>query len=307
MSQDMLNIVDENKVTIDTLSLPLLTEKKVQADVLRLDKIHPVISGNKWFKLKYFLKQAIEKKHRTVLSYGGAYSNHIIALACAANKLGLPAVGIIRGERPRELSHTLMRAEKYGMQLLFLSREEFSLKNEPAQLEDLEKRFPGVLIIPEGGASQIGAIGSREILSIPDMGLYTHIICAIGTGTMYCGLAESLAKNHHLIGICILKGMTDLSPGLREYINQDRSSQYQIIPDYHFGGYAKQNSGLIAFMNSFFEATGIATDFVYTAKMFYAITDMVKKEYFPPLSRLIIIHSGGLQGNESLAPGTLHF
>src|SRR5580704_14023763 len=165
MATEILNIVDEDKVTIDTLLLSIANKKNIEINVLRLDKIHPEISGNKWFKLKYFLAEAVEKDNRQVLSFGGAYSNHLIALACAAKKLGIPSIGIIRGERPRKLSPTLQNAEKYGMQQLFTTRENYRIKHEPAFLKDLEKQFPGAIFIPEGGSGNLGVKGSREILS----------------------------------------------------------------------------------------------------------------------------------------------
>jgi 1-aminocyclopropane-1-carboxylate deaminase len=285
--------------------LPELTEKNIRADVLRLDKIHPVISGNKWFKLKYYLQEAQEKNHKTILTFGGAYSNHIIATACAAKEFGLKSIGIIRGEKPIELSHTLQQAKNYGMQLEFISRDEYKTKNENSFQNVLVEKFPGCFIIPEGGAGENGIKGSAEILNYINPNDYTHILCAVGTGIMFAGLINPSSEKQKTIGICVLKGMHN---EYKELINDiKKRDNCAINHDYHFGGYAKKNDALIKFMNDFYLQTKIPTDFVYTSKLFYAMLDLVKKKYFDPGSKLLIIHSGGLQGNASLVSGTLIF
>ena len=300
-------IIDEGNATVDPLQLSIFNEKNITASVLRLDKIHPVISGNKWFKLKYFINEAIEKKQETSITFGGAYSNHIIAAACAAKMYNIKSVAIIRGEKPENLSHTLIAAEKYGMQLIFISRENYKLKNDFDFINNIKEKFPNSLIIPEGGADVNGIKGSEEILSLIKENYYTHILCAIGTGTMFCGIANSLLINQKLIGISVLKGMDNLLITFKKNINEEKINNCEIIYDYHFGGYAKKNNELISFMNSFYKQTLIPTDFVYTAKLFYAAINMVEENYFPPLSKLLIIHSGGLQGNLSLPTETLTF
>ena len=308
MLLNQLKSVQPGAVTIDTLKLGLFNENNIQVDVLRLDKIHPVISGNKWFKLKYYLQEALENNLHTLLTFGGAYSNHIIAVASAANEAGIASVGIIRGDRPQTLSATLQDAEKYGMHLQFISRDEYKQKNDTALIGELTRAFPGSLIIPEGGSGANGLKGSAEILSLADSTQYSHIICAIGTGTMYCGLINSSGKKQKIIGICVLKGMSDLllqyAPVLKD---ADKINDCVVKYDYHFGGYAKKNIELIDFMNTLYIQTGLPTDFVYTGKLLYAVTDLVQKKYFPVHSRLLVIHSGGLQGNASLPRGMLAF
>ena len=270
-------------LSIDTVLLPELDLRQLRMDVLRLDKIHPVISGNKWFKLKEYLSLALTEGHRHLITFGGAWSNHIIATACAAHYAGLSSTGIIRGERPANPSPTLRGAEEYGMQLEFISRSAYSQKNEPAFLADLTARCPDAIIIPEGGAGQPGIKGSMDILREIDSSSYSHILCAVGTGTTYKGLMAAAAPGQEVIGISVL------------------------TPPYHFGGYARHTSELLDFMNSWYHATGIPSDIVYTGKLFYAAMDMVRKDFFPPNSSLLLIHSGGLQGNRSLPPETLHF
>jgi 1-aminocyclopropane-1-carboxylate deaminase/D-cysteine desulfhydrase-like pyridoxal-dependent ACC family enzyme len=300
-------IIDESLATPDSLQLNVLNEKNIKADVLRLDKIHSVVSGNKWFKLKYYLQEAVEKKHHTLITFGGAYSNHIIVVAYTANAAGLKSAGIIRGEKPKILSHTLQDAEKYGMQLMFTSREKYAQKNDANFLNELLGKFPSALIIPEGGGGTNGIKGSSEILSLLNTNSYTHIICAIGTGTMFCGLTNSLLIHQKLIGINALKTTEDLLMQFKKNIDSAKISCCEIMYGYHFGGYAKKNNALVEFMNMFYTQTSIPTDFVYTAKLFYAMIDLVKKDFFPAQSKLLIIHSGGLQGNRSMPEGELIF
>ncbi len=308
MSLNERKMIDINNVTLDPLRLPEMDEKKIEADVLRLDKIHPVISGNKWFKLKYYLREAVEKNHGTLITFGGAWSNHIIALACAANEMGLSSVGIIRGERPKIFSPTLRAAEQYGMHLQFISREEYKRIYEQEYLYELSKKFPVALVIPEGGSGQAGVKGSSEILSLADTTRYSHILCAIGTGTMYCGIINGSQLKQKIIGIPVLKGISDDITQYRQLIHDPaKIDDCRLITGYHFGGYAKKTPALIEFMNTLYKQTSIPTDFVYTGKLFYALADLLKKSYFPASSKLLIIHSGGLQGNASLGENVLAF
>ena len=295
-------------LSIDTLSLPELAERHVYADVLRLDKLHAVISGNKWFKLKNHLQAAMKKSSQQFITFGGAWSNHIVAAAYAAQQTGLRAIGIIRGEKPAVMSDTLRSAADYGMQLEFISREVYKQKDDPVFLEQLQTRWPGSYIIPEGGAGGAGIKGSEDILQTVDRSSYSHILCAIGTGTMYLGLANAAAPRQILIGLPVLKGMNDLSAISQNGLPSPAQWPFcRIVSDYHFGGYARQTPELLDFMNRLFRTTGIPTDFVYTGKLFYGVLDMVRKDLFPRGSRLLLIHSGGLQGNQSLSPGTLVF
>lgn len=305
MLSDEEQSINLTEATTDKIHLKELAEKNISTDVLRLDKIHPVISGNKWFKLKYYLQEAIGTNHKTILTFGGAYSNHIIAAAYAANASGLKSIGIIRGERSPIISHSLLQAEKYGMQLAFISREDYKKRNEAGFQKMLAEKFDAAFIIPEGGSGANGIRGSAEILNGININAYTHIICAVGTGTMFSGLANSSLSYQKIIGISVLKGMTDGYKTLPDDLN--KMSQFEINHDYHFGGYAKKNEVLIEFINGFYRQTGIPTDFVYTGKLFYAALDLVKRNYFNAESKILVIHSGGLQGNASLMRGTLIF
>ena len=294
MNQEQLKLPDTRLATVDKVEWPELASRRIDMDALRLDKIHPVISGNKWFKLHPYLQTATGRPDH-LLTFGGAWSNHIIAAAYASREAGIPITGIIRGERAARLSETLQAASGYGMQLEFISREQYRKKDDPdfsdlGFMQRLSRQFPHIRVIPEGGAGPEGIRGSEEILQLTDQGRYTHILCAIGTGTMYHGLSRAASPGQTVIGIPVLKGFGD-----------------GLTAGYHFGGYARKTDELLDFMNRFYQVTGIPTDFVYTGKLFFAALDLVRKELFPSGSRLLVIHSGGLQGNRSLSNGILAF
>lgn len=300
--------INLNNITIENWTNPLLKEKGVTAFILRLDKIHPHISGNKWFKLKYYLPEAIQNNKRGIITFGGAFSNHIIAAACAAQMNSLKSVGIIRGEEPTILSTTLQQAKAFGMQLIFINREKYKHKDDTAFLNKLQTDYEEYLIIPEGGAGLPGARGCSEILSFAGKENYTHILCATGTGTMFAGLLNAALPEQTVIGIPVLKGITDFWQQAEYMIEKnERKASWHFFYDYHFGGYAKYKPELIAFMNSFYSETSMPTDFVYTGKLLFAVNDLQQKNYFSAGSRLLIIHSGGLQGNAGLPKGTLIF
>jgi 1-aminocyclopropane-1-carboxylate deaminase/D-cysteine desulfhydrase-like pyridoxal-dependent ACC family enzyme len=308
MIRNESKIINPEPVPIDTVDLPELAQRRIGLDILRLDKIDPVISGNKWFKLKGHLHLAGRMAADHLVTFGGAWSNHIIATAYAAKLAGIPVTGIIRGEKPRILSDTLLAASGYGMHLEFISRESYAAKLKPAFLQDLGIRYPGAYIIPEGGAGTAGITGCEDILNGVDQARYSHILCAIGTGTMYLGLVNAAACGQEIIGIPVLKGLDNLSAIGQEGLPGPEKLNYcKINTHYHFGGYARKSDELLDFMNRFFQRTRIPSDFVYTGKLFFAALDMINKDLFPPGSSLLLIHSGGLQGNRSLPPGVLDF
>jgi 1-aminocyclopropane-1-carboxylate deaminase len=292
-------------LTVESLPWPELAEQKLQADVLRLDQLHPVLSGNKWFKLQQHLQLA---GRSPILTFGGAWSNHLVATAFAAQQTGLSAIGIIRGERSSTLSATLQEAAGYGMQLEFITREQYAQKTQPALLHQWNDRFPGAYIIPEGGGGLPGIIGSETILSKTNAAPYTHILCAIGTGTTWLGLVRASLPGQSVIGVPVLKGLDNLEAiDPTTLLTQEQTNRAHLLPGYHFGGYARHPQPLIDFMNELYTHTGIPTDIVYTGKLFYAIYHNLQRHFFPAHSRLLIIHSGGLQGNRSLTPGRLLF
>lgn len=304
MATGKLNrITDLRKAVIEPLGGPLFDQPQVTVEILRLDLIHPLISGNKWFKLKYYLQEAVQLGRKGLFSVGGAFSNHLLATAAAARAAGLSSAALVRGEAATTLSCTLQDAAGLGMELNFVSREEYRQRHDPAYLRRWQDRYPDHLIIPEGGAGEPGVRGAADILDLAQAGSHTHVLAACGTGTMLLGLARK-AAGKEIIGISVLKGLTDpfAGTGLAS-LAADRP--VRLLTGYHFGGYARHQPALLQFMNQCYSDTGIPTDFVYTGKLLFAVSDLLKKGYFPAGSRLLVIHSGGLQGNRSLPPGTL--
>jgi len=274
-------------------------------DVLRLDLIHPVISGNKWFKLKEYLNDAVKSNKKIISTFGGAYSNHIVATAAAAQAAELKSIGIIRGEMPTILSHTLVDAMGLGMKLYFISREDYRNKIIPQQVfEDFDT--DEIYFINEGGYGEKGVAGAKEIFKLTDTSKYTHIIAAAGTGTTLAGLVESSQPHQKIIGISVLKNNFSLENEIKNLLSEENKSRFTLVHDYHFGGYAKYTIELIQFMNDWYHETAIPSDFVYTGKLFFAV-NAIMKNYFASENKLLIILSGGLQGNRSLANGTLIF
>jgi 1-aminocyclopropane-1-carboxylate deaminase len=300
-------LIKKELVTVERWDSSVLIDQGVEADVLRLDKIHPVISGNKWFKLKNYLNDAIKMRCPSITTFGGAYSNHILATAFAAKVAGLQSIGVIRGERSLRLSQTLLTADSYGMVLDHVSREEYRGRNEPDFLSSLSEKYPGTYMIPEGGAGEEGRKGCEEILQWIDQSRYSHILCAVGTGTMYSGLVNACRGGMHVKGISILKGMEEQGNAYKKTDRLEFTPCCDINFGFHFGGYARKTPELIFFMNQLYRETGIPTDFVYTGKLFYAAREMTRQQHFMKGAKLLIIHSGGLQGNLSLPQGTLIF
>ncbi|MBC7694131.1 MAG: 1-aminocyclopropane-1-carboxylate deaminase/D-cysteine desulfhydrase [Burkholderiales bacterium] len=253
--------------------------------VLRLDLIHPEISGNKWFKLKYNLEQAVKENKNTIITFGGAFSNHIAATSIACKLAGLKSFGIIRGEETSANNPTLSFANKNGMELLFVSRDEYSQKKDSGYLQRLRYMYPEAYIIPEGGDNQLGQKGCEEILT-KKMSDYTTIFCAHGTGTTYKGISKSLLPEQNIVAINVLN-----------FEAKAEEAQTEILNNYHFGGYAKHTKELLDFKSWFEETYSIPLDYVYTSKLFFAVFDLLKQNKLNQEQKILIIHSGGLQGN----------
>ncbi len=293
-------------ITTDWLPVDSVQEKNVSLFVLRLDKIHPVISGNKLFKLHFFLNNIQNNAAKTIITFGGPFSNHLVATAYACKIKNLSCIGIVRGEKPPQLSPTLKHCMEYGMQLHFISRNEYARKDYPVLLKQLSIQYPDCLIIPEGGYDPSGAKGAAQIMNLIHHST-THICCATGTSTTLAGLLSNIKPHQQIIGIPVLKGQTDIEQRIAFLIGGINPIQLHLNHQYHFGGYAKKNAELINFMNSLYDQYQLPTDFVYTAKMMYGIIDMIKNNFFPEGSKIVCIHTGGLQGNLSLQKGTLTF
>lgn len=300
-------LLNQSNIISQFIKAPLTELKNLELSVLRLDKVHPVVSGNKIFKLHYFLEEALEKNFNTILTFGGAYSNHLAATAFAAKELGLRSIGIVRGEEPFRLSHTLVSCMNNGMQLQFISRNEYTKKENPEWINELKNQFGECLVIPEGGYHQAGAKGASLIMDLVDEKA-THILSAAGTFTTIAGLLLKSSPDQKLHAIPVLKGLKDWKERLHFLTGFDTiPPNFKYHNDFHWGGYARYSDALLEFMNEFYERTNVPSDFVYTAKMFYACFELIRRDHFPPGSRIVCIHTGGLQGNQSLPPGKLTF
>ncbi|MBI2730762.1 MAG: pyridoxal-phosphate dependent enzyme [Sphingobacteriales bacterium] len=278
----------------------LYEKNNLTVSAARLDKLHPIVSGNKFFKLKYNIENALFENSEGIITFGGAYSNHLAATAFACHEAGIRSIAILRGEESVTQSHTLVFCKQMGMQLEFVNRTDY--RNKEKLYQHYRNRFPSFYIIPEGGDNEAGEKGCSEIITnIEASHQYTHIVCDVGTGTTFKGMAKSIGSNQMLLGIVVLKGAEEMNPFLAA------SKNTVLIHDYHFGGYAKKTKELIAFMNQFYRQHHVPTDFVYTGKLFFALNDLITKKYFNNNSKILCIHTGGLQGNLSLPPGTLNF
>ena len=298
-----MDLIRLNEIRLDPVQS--LYNFHTRVDVLRLDLIHPVISGNKWFKLKHYLSEALKLNKKYLLTFGGAWSNHIVATAAAAKARGIKSIGIIRGEEPSFLSASLTQVKENGMELYFSNREDYAAKRIPEQVYINYDR-DDVYVVDEGGFGEKGMEGAMEILDHVSLENYDHIVAATGTGTMLAGLINKVREEARVSGITVLKNNVSVENNIRSLLHSP-SSHFRVIYDYHFGGYAKKTGTLIEFMNEWYTKTGIPSDFVYTGKLFYAVNDLIEKSYFPAGENILIIHSGGLQGNNSLPKGTLIF
>ncbi|HUZ60289.1 MAG TPA: pyridoxal-phosphate dependent enzyme [Hanamia sp.] len=282
----------------------LYKKNNVRVYVLRLDKVHPVISGNKLFKLCYFLADTKKSKHKKIITFGGAYSNHLAATAFACKAMDFKCIGIIRGEQPEIHSPTLLFCKENGMQLEFISRKSYKEKDEKGFAGELENKYGEHVLIPEGGFSIKGKEGAALINEFLCGKNYTFVCLPVGTATTFAGIMERNDNESEIIGFSVLKGFRDIEERLFT-LHVNKAKKYTLIEDYHFGGYAKKTNELISFMNNFYEQHKIPLDFVYTGKMMFRVNDLINKKYFSPGSQILCIHTGGLQGNNSLPEGTL--
>lgn len=260
--------------------------------------IHPIVSGNKYRKLKYNIFEAKNQNIDTILTFGGAYSNHISATAFAGKTFGIKTIGIIRGEELEskiEFNPTLKFAQQSGMQLYFVSREEYKQKQDPQLIERLKTQFGNFYLLPEGGTNPLAVKGCEEILNENDCE-FDFICSSVGTGGTISGLINASKSHQKILGFPALKG-DFLQQDIRKFAKQDN---WELITDYHFGGYGKIKPELIAFINRFRFENNIPLDPIYTGKMMYGIFDLIEKGFFPKHSKILAIHTGGLQGVEGM-------
>ena len=287
------------KIPIQKIHDSITTKSGINLFVLRLDKIHPTISGNKWYKLKYNLEEAKKQNKETLLTFGGAYSNHIAATAAAGKEFGFKTIGIIRGDelahpqpfpKGREKSKTLKFAEACGMELHFISREDYKEEKIP---NSLTQQLYNFFLLPEGGTNELAIKGCAEIISHIDIP-FNFVCSAVGTGGTIAGIISSLKEDQKAIGFPVLKGANFLKDEIEKLIQE--KNNWELNFDYHLGGYAKHTPELLKFIADFEKQNNIPLEQVYTGKMLFGIYDLIKKNYFQKNSTVIAIHTGGLQG-----------
>lgn len=281
--------------------LPILEEKKIELHIKREDLIHPFVSGNKFRKLKYNLEEAKKLKKKSLLTFGGAFSNHIVATAVAGKMEGFKTFGVIRGEElGKNLKETLAQnatlreAQAHGMKFQFVTREEYRQKTSFGFIEKMKNKWGDFYLIPEGGTNCLAVEGCEEILTKNDTD-FNYICCSVGTGGTISGLIKSRENHQKVIGFPALKGAF-LSEEIKKYTVKNES--WSLQKEYHFGGYAKHNEELVDFINNFKEKTGVLLDPVYTGKMLFGIVDLIKKDTFKENTKILAIHTGGIQGIE---------
>ncbi len=268
--------------------------KGITLEIKREDLLHPFVSGNKFRKLKYNILQAKAENQSVLLTFGGAFSNHIAAVAYAGKEQGFETIGVIRGDELRDKiseNPTLSFAQECGMRFEFVTREAYRHKTETAFIEQLQVKFGSFYLVPEGGTNDLAVKGCEEILT--EFDAHFDFVCsAVGTGGTISGLINSALPHQKVLGFPALKG-DFLQNEIHKFVN---NKNWELITDYHFGGYGKVTTEFIEWMNWFYAQTGIPVDPIYTGKMVFGVMDLIQRNYFPPKSKILMIHTGGLQG-----------
>ena len=290
---------------IQKIDLGVLNDRGVELWVKRDDLIHSEVSGNKWRKLKFAFEKAKKEQLSPIISFGGAFSNHLAALASAGMLFDIPTIGIIRGEERSRGNPTLIAAKNNGMELRFVSRSEY--RDKGVLIDQLQQEFIEALIVPEGGADVLGVMGCTEILKEVE-GHFDLICAACGTGTTLAGLALSASPGQKVLGFTAMKQGVQLVDRVDELMDRTievgfdlvHTHPYDLATTYHFGGFAKVNDELIGFMRDFSKRNGFYLDPVYTGKMFFGLFDMIDRGFFRSKTKILAIHSGGIQGLEGM-------
>ena len=268
--------------------------KGITLEIKREDLLHPFVSGNKFRKLKYNVLQAKAENQSVLLTFGGAFSNHIAAVAYAGKEQGFETIGVIRGDELRDKiseNPTLSFAQECGMRFEFVTREAYRHKTETAFIEQLQVKFGSFYLVPEGGTNDLAVKGCEEILT--EFDAHFDFVCsAVGTGGTISGLINSALPHQKVLGFPALKG-DFLQNEIHKFVN---NKNWELITDYHFGGYGKVTTEFIEWMNWFYAQTGIPLDPIYTGKMVFGVMDLIQRNYFSPKSKILMIHTGGVQG-----------
>jgi 1-aminocyclopropane-1-carboxylate deaminase len=273
-----------------SLENQLFKDKKLKVLVQIDQSLYDQCSGNKWWKLKYNLLEAKEKKYTSVLTFGGAFSNHILAVSKACQNLGISSIGIIRGDEIDGTNSTLSKARQNGMKLNFIDRATYRDKENI----DWNELYKNCYIIPEGGTNQLAVEGCKEFLIT---NTFDYVCCSVGTGGTISGIINSLTKDQFAIGFSALKNGYFLENKINEYVE---SQNWSLNHDFHFNGYAKMNKELVDFMNDFKKTFQISLDPVYTSKLFYGVFKLIEQDFFEENNTILIVHSGGLQAIQGM-------
>ncbi|WP_293650279.1 1-aminocyclopropane-1-carboxylate deaminase/D-cysteine desulfhydrase [Thiolapillus sp.] len=284
--------------TLTRIVDPRLDQFNIELWMKRDDLLHPIISGNKWRKLKFILQDVLSGGFHTVVSMGGAYSNHLHALACIGQKLDIKTIGLVRGEAPAVWNPTLRDLERWGMQLRFVSRGAYRKLREYQRPDSLPGLTPGQYWLPEGGSVKLALAGVAEAIAEIDMP-YDTICVPCGTGTTLAGIIGALPARATAIGFAALKNAGFLQQDVRRFLVMPELQQprWHIEQRYHFGGFGKSDVRLQTFIDNFIRCTGIPLEPVYTGKMLYGIYDLIERGFFRPGQRIVVLHTGGLQGS----------
>ena len=296
-------------------NIPFLSVSNLLVDSLRLDLIHPIISGNKWFKLDYYIQAAKSLNAKTIGSFGGPFSNHLVALSYAAKMNGIRSIGYLRYNENEQVTHSMQLAMQYGMNFIYLGRNLFNQRKLDILKEFNHQNASDTYLVDEGGYGILGARGAENIITKwgnysnkldNPLYHYDYIVCAVGTGTMMAGIINACFSHQQIVGIPVLKNEGTIKNEILNLL-KNKNRAFELLHEFHQGGYAKTTPDQLIFMNQFWEQTKIPTDIVYTGKVFFAVEKLLQQSYFKPNSKILIIHSGGLQGNKSLAPGILKY
>ncbi len=286
---------------LQVIDAPFLTEAQVRFSILRADLSHSALSGNKYYKLKYNLLAAKKQQYSTLLTFGGAYSNHLYATAAAGKLYGFQTIGIVRGEKHEPLNATLRFATDCGMKIVYMDREKYRQKTATSVINELKEHLGEFYLIPEGGSNELAVLGCQELGAIIKSYSPDYVGLAVGTGGTMAGIIKASDKNCQIIGFSSLKGGTFLENEIEKFL--DAATIYPkwlINNDFHFGGYAKSNQELFNFINDFEQTYRIPLEPIYTGKMMYGFFELIKKGFFSPHTHLLAVHTGGLQGKQSL-------
>jgi len=271
-----------------------------ELDCLRLDKVHPFVSGNKWYKLAGHINAFKASEKKQLLSFGGAYSNHLHALAYTGDKLGIPTIGLVRGEAPEALTPTLSDCERWGMRLHWIPRQQYRETATSGRTPGLSKRFPDAWVVPEGGEGALGVEGVRELFTNIDQQAacdYDFVACSVGSGTTLAGIISAVPERTSCIGFSALKNAHDLEQRVAQQLHGVQGGRrWKISHEYHFGGFAKMNPRLAGFISEVQAACDLLLDPVYTGKALFGLVEWLIQKRLPENSRVLFVHTGGLQG-----------